>query len=459
MTTIANHRVPGDLVDGLRRQLSGRVVSPDDADWEAERQGWNLAVDQRPGLVVHVADADDIGTAVAFARRHGLSVSVQPVGHGASTALDGTILLRTGRIRDIEVDVGARTARVGAGVRWQQLNEALTGTGLTSLPGSSGHPSVVGYTVGGGVSWFGRAYGVAAGSVRAAELVGPDGRLVRVTEGTDPELFWALRGGGGDFGVVTSLEVDLHPAEHVHGGRLVWAAEHAAAVFAAYLDLIATAPDHLTAWVRLLNLPDLVVVPEPLRGRWTVAVDVTYLGSSDDATRQLDGLRRLPAPLVGTLGTVPLAGLSDVCAEPTDPKSVLDTATLLDDFDQVAVEALLDAVLCPRPAPLALVGIRHLGGALARAADHPGALVQVPQPYALLANGPTTPETADDTRASLDRVRAAVAPYDSGRDPANFGAVERIHAPDVLDRLRDLKRRRDPAGVIRSNRPVLSQSG
>ena len=461
MTTRTTHPLPADAVDALRRALSGRVVTPADADWEAERHGWNLCVDQRPCLVAHVADADDVATAVDFARRHGVAASAQPVGHGATTALDGAVLLRTGRLQEIVVDVDNRTARVGAGVRWQQLNEALTGTGLTSLPGSSGDPSVVGYTLGGGVSWFGRAYGIAAGSVRAVELVGPDGRSVRVTGESDPELFWALRGGGGDFGIVTSLEIGLYPAEHVYGGRLVWSAEHAADVFAAYLGVTASAPDALTAWARLLNLPDVDPVPTPLRGRWTVAVDVTYLGSRDGAERLLAPLRGLPAPLVGGLGTVPLAGLSDVCAEPTDPVSLVDTGMLLDGFGAGAVEALLDAVLRgPEPAPLALIGIRHLGGAFTRPTSDPGAIDVVPQAYALIGGGPApTPGQLTDVRAAINRVHAAMEPYDSGRHPPNFGDVERIHAPDALARLRDVKRQRDPVGVIRSNRPVLPTGG
>ena len=227
--------------------------------------------------------SDDIVAAVRFAKRHGMSVAAQPVGHAATTAVDGTILLRTTGLRGLSVDVAGRTARVEAGVRSRDLNAALSGTGLTSLPGSSGDPSVVGYTLGGGMSWFGRKYGLAANRVRAIDLVDPDGRHVQVTEHSDPELFWALRGGGGDFGIVTAMEIELMPAPAIYGGRLAWSVEQTVPVLRAFSEVAAAAPDELTVWAWLLNLPAAPFVPEPLQNCWSVVVDLSYLGTAAEA--------------------------------------------------------------------------------------------------------------------------------------------------------------------------------
>jgi FAD/FMN-containing dehydrogenase len=215
--------LPGKIAAALDREVSGRILTAADTEWDVERLGWDLHVDQRPLAVVHVTGAEDIVAAVRFAKRHGMSVTAQPVGHTATTAVDGTILLRTTGLRGLSVDIAGRTARVEAGVRWRDLNAALSDTGLTSLPGSSGDPTVVGYTLGGGMSWFGRKFGLASNHLRAVELVDPDGEFIRVTEHSDPELFWALRGCGGDFGIVTAMEVDLLPYPEIYGGRLVWA--------------------------------------------------------------------------------------------------------------------------------------------------------------------------------------------------------------------------------------------
>jgi FAD/FMN-containing dehydrogenase len=449
-------RTPSSLVDDLRRHLTGSVVGPGDDRWEQARRGWNLQVDQRPAAVVNAGSVADISTAVRTAADHGLAVTVQPRGHGGTAALDGTVLVRPTALGTVDIDLDRRRARIGAAVRWQRVNEALTGTGLTGLAGSTGDVSVIGYTLGGGLSWFGRRYGLAAHRIVAAELVTPEARHVRVTERDDPELMWALRGGGGDFGIVTALEVELVPAQHVYGGRLVWPAEHAAAVLTAYAQTTAAAPEQLTAWAWLLNLPDAEFVPAPMRGRWAVAVDVTYLGDEAEAERHLRPLRALTPPPAGLLGTVALAHLGAIAAEPTEPTPLLDGAAMLIEFDESVVTTLLDAIAPGQPSPLAIVEIRHLAGAFARPDEH-GAAGHLREPYLLLSGGPVPdPAVAPALEAHIDRIDAAVAGHSSGRLPPNLGHdAARIYPPHILARLRRIKQERDPQGRIRSNRPVL----
>ncbi|MEE2037091.1 FAD-binding oxidoreductase [Nocardiopsis sp. CT-R113] len=205
-------------LDDLRGMLRGRVLVAGEEGFDGASRAWNLAVDQPVAAVVEAADADDVSALVRHARRSGLTVAVQPTGHGASGAVEGVVLLRTGALDGVEVDPVRRIARVGAGVSWGRVQEAAAAHGLTGLPGSSPVVGVTGYTLGGGLSWFGRRHGWAADSVRAFEVVDAEGERARVDAVSDPDLFWALRGGGGDFAVVTAMEFDLYPAPELYGG-------------------------------------------------------------------------------------------------------------------------------------------------------------------------------------------------------------------------------------------------
>ena len=202
-----------DGVEHLRARLAGAVSAPGDLDWDAARAAWNLAVDQRPVLVAVPADADEVVAVVAFAREHGLRVTAQATGHNASAiaTLEDTVLLKTSALRDVEIDAERRRARVGAGVLWAEVTGPASEHGLAPLAGSSPDVGVAGFTLGGGLSWLSRRHGLACNSVIAIEAVTADGRVVRADRETEPDLFWALRGGGGSFAVVTAIELALHP--------------------------------------------------------------------------------------------------------------------------------------------------------------------------------------------------------------------------------------------------------
>ncbi|MFC4113129.1 FAD-binding oxidoreductase [Nonomuraea zeae] len=430
----------------LRTLVRGRVLLPGDDGFDQARRPWNLAVEQSVPAVVEAADAADVATLVRYARPRGLKVSAQPSGHGATGDLDGAILLRTGRLDQVSVDASARTARVGAGVRWGQVQRAAAGHGLTGLPGSSPEVSVTGYTLGGGLSWFSRAYGWAADSVTAFEVVRADGERARVTTGSDPDLFWALRGGGGDFALVTALEFGLHPAPALYGGRLLWTADRAAEVLDAYRQITDTAPDRLTLWFDLLNFP----AAPPM-----VAVDATYLGAPAEGRAFLRPLERLGGALSDSRAAMPLTDLGSITAEPTTPGHGLSHGDLLTTLDDVTAKALLATPIDP----LLSVQIRHLGGALAHPSDSPhGPLTE---PYALYLFGvPTTPDAASAIQVRQRQLLDDLAPAISGRKPYTFLKPEEPAAmaftPDALARLRDIKRRHDPDGTIRSNFPVTT---
>ncbi|MGW4473772.1 FAD-binding oxidoreductase [Nonomuraea sp. NPDC004354] len=404
------------------------LLLPGDAGFEQATRPWNLAVDQPVSAVAEAHDADDVADAVKLARKQGLAVAAQPSGHGASGDVDGVLLLRTRGLSTLEIDVPARTARAGAGVAWGQVQAAAGPHGLTGLPGSSPVVTVTGYTLGGGLSWFSRAHGWASSSVRSFDIVDAEGRRATVTR--DDELFWALRGGGGDFALVTAIEFDLHPAPDLYGGRVLWPASRAPEVLAAFREITATAPDELTLWFELLRFPGA----PPL-----VAVDSTYLGQ--DASRLLAPLDRIGGALSDTRGRMPIAALGDITGEPTDPSPGASRAQLISELD-----GILDRLMPIDP--LIGVQIRHLGGALARPSD--SAAGQLDDPYLLYLFG--MPGVEDRQRELIE----------GGRKPFTFlspgESAEAAFPAETLARLRDIKRRHDPDGVFRSNYPVLGRN-
>ncbi|MGW4352169.1 FAD-binding oxidoreductase [Nocardia sp. NPDC004582] len=428
----------------LRYAVRGRVLLPGDAEFDTARTPWNLTVEQPVAAVVHVEDADDMAAVVGYARDSGLSVTAQPNGHGASGDTAGTILVRTGRLDRVEVDPARRVARVGAGVDWGRLQAAAAPHGLTGLAGSSPVVSVVGYTLGGGLSWFGRKYGWAADSVRAFDIVDTDGRQARVTAASDPELFWGLCGGGGDFAMVTAMEFDLHPAPALYGGLIAWPAERTEAVLDAFRDITAHAPAELTLWLSRLRLPQAPAM---------IAIAAAYLG---DATHGRELLRRLDTidgVIADTRRELSPAESGAIVTEPTAPSPGLMRTELLTALDDNAADILLRAPIDP----LMGVQLRHLGGALAEPTR--GAVPAFTEPYALVLQGAgMDPDIVAAVGITQKRIIADLGARVGGRKPYTVlspgDSVADVFDTGDLGRLRQLKRARDPYGVFRANFPI-----
>lgn len=464
MTTFAAAPTPLDptLLDHLRSVVRGRVDAPGDPAWDAARRPWNLLVDQQPLAVVHAADAADVAAAVRWAAEHRVPVAAQPGGHGASRALDGALLVRTVALADIAVDPDARVARVGAGVRWGDLQRALDGTGLTGLVGSNGDVSVVGYTLGGGLSWFGRAYGTGAGALRAAEVVDAGGRRRWVgadsTEPGDADLLWALRGGGGDVAVVTAVEVDVFPAPQIYGGLIAFPAEAAPAVLRAFRDVTATAPEVLSTWAGVMHLPDAPFIPPEMRGLSLALVLATYLGDAADAERLLAPVRAAGPVLRDTFRPLAPGEVGLLAEEPVDPTPAVLVGARLGALDDAAIDALLAEVGAGSGTPLLQVQIRHVAGALARERV-PSAAGAAVEPYLLtgLAIVPV-PEAVPVVTAALDRLLALAGSWGSGTAPLTFldrdEGIARAYPPETIARLRAVKAAVDPEGLVRGNRPL-----
>lgn len=388
--------------------------------------------------VVEAAGADDVASLLRYAAGNGLTVATQAGGHGASGNTDGAILLRLTDFDELHVDPATGRARAGAGVRWGAVQRAAAAHGLTGLAGSSPIVSVTGYTLGGGLSWFGRAHGWAADSVTALDVVTADGGSRRVTAESDAELFWALRGGGGDYAVVTAVEFALHPAPSVYGGRMVWPADRASAVLDTFREVTASAGKGLTLWYGLASFPGA----DPL-----VAVDVTYLGPAAEAEELL---RPFGKPTIAdTRRAMTPADLGEITADPIEPSAGTSRSLLLTSLDE-AESALLAQPL----APVFGVQLRHTGGALAGPSSTPfGPLTE---PYYIYCFGAPIPAT----RAGLDELTTRLGKSVSPRKPyfalSPGDTAADAFDPPTLDRLRAVKQRLDPGGTLRANYPITA---
>jgi hypothetical protein len=450
------------LVDAapLRAAVQGTVHVPGDESWDLARQAWNLAVDQRPAMVAIPATAEDVVAIVKFAQRNGLRVAPQGTGHNAAAiaSLRDTILLRTAALRDVEIDAAGRRARVGAGVLWAEVTGPASEHGLAPLAGSSPDVGVVGYTLGGGLSWLSRRHGLAANSVLAIEIVTADGRHVRTDRDNEPDLFWALRGGGGSFGVVTAIEFVLHPAPEVYAGAMLWPWERAAEVLNRYAQWCRTAPDAISTSIRMLQVPPMPDVPEALQGRCFVAIDGAYLGDEAAAAAVLAPLRELE-PEFDLFATIPAAALSHIHMDPEHPVPAMGDGMILDDLTPAAVEAFVAATGPGSGSPLLSVELRQLGGAIGTPPPEHGALAKLSGAYALFAVGiPMDAEAGAAIGAHLDHLLDAMDPWDAGRRYLNFterpADARAFFTDGTHRRLQAVKARYDAGDMFCANHPV-----
>ncbi|TKK90047.1 FAD-binding oxidoreductase [Herbidospora galbida] len=444
-------------------ELHGRLVLPHDPDWHTARMAWQLAVDQQPAAVVYAASAQDVSATVLAALQMGLRVAPQGTGHNAAPLgpLNRTILLRTDRLGEISVNPLTGIARVGAGVRWIQLTDAASKYGLMALAGSAADVGVVGYTLGGGVSWFARSHGLASNHVVAAEVVLADGTLVRADADNHPDLFWALRGGGGIAGIVTALEFRLFPMTEVQAGLLAWPIERAPAVLSSWRRWVDDVPDQVTSVGRMLRLPPLPDLPEPLRGRSLVAIEAVCDLPVPQAEALLAPLRAL-APELDTFGTTAVSDLHLLHMDPPYPVPAAGDGMLLSGLPSGALAAFLGMTGAGRDLPLLSVELRHLGGALRPGAASGGAVDGFDAEFALFAAG-ITPDapSAVATHAALDELRMAMSPWEAATGYRNFAERSRgrFDAPEVEARLRAVKAAYDPGDLIHANHPVPVSRG
>ena len=452
------------MTDMLTRETvalrPGLLVTPADAGWDEARAAWNLAIDQHPAAAALPETADDIVAAVRYALDNDLQVAAQGTGHNAGPLgdLSGTLLVKTHRMRGVVIDADAKVARVEAGALWMDVVGPAAEHGLAALSGSSPDVGVVGYTLGGGISWLGRRYGLAANRVLAIELVTADGGLIRADRRNHSDLFWALRGGGGSFGVVTALEFELFEIASVEGGMLMFPIERAREVLKAWRAWTSVVPETVTSSARLLRVPPLPDIPEMIRGRAFVIVEPYVLAAPGEADSIVAPLRDL-GPEIDMFGTIPMAQLVHAHMDPEKPSPGRSDHQLLTDLPDAAIDAVVDAAGTQAQSALVMVEFRQLGGALGRPLGGNGAAACVGGAFATYVLGVVmSPEVVPAIDAEAARVREALAPWDADRAYLNFAErrtdAGRLFDPTAYARLRAIKAAVDPRDLFRGNHAI-----
>jgi FAD/FMN-containing dehydrogenase len=450
----------GRDLEALRAAVAGQVFVPGEADYDQARQAWNLAVDSRPAVVVAAESAADVVEAVRWARARGMRIAPQGTGHGGGPLepLDGAMLLRTTRMRKVTVDPTTRTARAEAGALWQDVIAPAAEHGLAGLAGSSPTVGVAGYILGGGLGFLARRYGLAANSVTAAELVTPDGDLVRADDSHEGDLFWAVRGGGGSVGVLTALEMRLYPVRELYAGDLFFPISRAAEVLHAWRSWTGAVPDEVTSWAHLLRFPPLPQLPDQLRGQTFAVLEAAYLGEAASAAELLGPLRSL-GPDRDTFAMIPAPGLGQLNMDPDEPAPLHGDGAFLAEFPAAAVDALVAVAGPDVDTPLNSIEVRHLGGALARPADDGGAQPSIEASHLVFCAGfAPTPELAAAVAEQAQAVRDALAAWHARYDYYNFAetpsAASAVLPPASYQRLQKIKAAYDPDQVIISTHAV-----
>ncbi|MEU4651057.1 FAD-binding oxidoreductase [Nocardia fluminea] len=444
----------------IATKFTGPVFTPDDPGYAEEIAGFQTAYTHRPAFVVGAQHGQDVRAAVEFAARHGLSVAVQATGHGLSVATDGGVLITTGRMDAITVDPQARSAHVGAGVRAGALVEAAARYGLAPLNGSSPSVGVVGYVLGGGLGLLAREFGYAADHVRRIELVTADGRMRSL--GPEDELFGAVLGSGGNFGVVTGLELDLVPVAEIYGGQLVFDAPLVDAALEAWRTWTETVPSALTSTIAVVTYPDIPPVPESLRGRHVASIRIAFDGPDEEGQRWVAPLRRIGPRLHEDLRTMPYAESHTIHSDPPFPHAYAATNALLSELTPQGLSALR-ALTAPGGSVDAVIDIRHLGAAL----RHGGPASIDHRDAEYIVRVITGPGEGDSAPEGLGKVREALAPWMIGHSLAFLygagGAADEAqtaagYSPDTYRWLAAAKAKYDPRNMFRANRNIAAGS-
>ncbi|GAA3570630.1 FAD-binding oxidoreductase [Kribbella ginsengisoli] len=435
-------------------QLTGKHWTVGTPGYDEERLGFQRREPHRPAHIVGATTPEDVQRAVRYAGEHGLKIAVKASGHGHGAPLDGGLLITTTRLNQVTVDARNRTAWVQAGATWQQVIDATAPHGLAPLSGSFPGVTAVPYTLGGGLGLMARRYGFAADHVRRIEVVTPDGELRQAED--DPDLFWALRGGGGNFGIVTAMEIDLFPVPTLHGGSLYYDLATTPDVLKTWHDWTRAVPDTVTSAAAVLPLPNLKQIPTELRGKYVTQIQLSIIPDGLDAPRLVSILRdALGEPLVDTVGELPFSESGRIFDEPGRPDAFSSRNALLSDLDPETLDTI-PKLAGPSAPVMCVVGIRHLGGALSQKPAVENAVGHRDAQYSMTVLSPGE----DDLRALHDAILAPWSKDIIGRSlnfsmgPLTDDELRYAFEPADHDRLKWLRGIYDPHGLLQANHSI-----
>lgn len=450
-TTLDNHRL-----DELGGRVTGSVLAPDHASYGAARAVHNGLIDRRPAVIVQAQSAQDVAAALAFARSAGLEVSVRGGGHNVAgrAVTDGGVMIDLAEMKDITVDPERNTATAQGGVTWNELNEAAGSHALAVTGGAVSTTGIAGYTLGGGLGWLMGKYGLACDNLEAVELVTAAGEVLQVDADSHPDLLWALRGGGGNFGVVTAFTYRMHPLSMVTGGLIAHPIDAAPDLLRFYRDAVADASDDLTVFAGLVHAPDG-------SGHKLAALVVCHAGDPDTAARELAPLTSFGSPLMTQVGPMPYPTMNTLldAGYPTGSLNYW-----LSSFTDGLPDALIDAAVerfASVPSTMTAILFEHFHGAVTRVAPTDTAVPHRETGWNLLIPSVWTDPSATQANISWTRdTHAALAPHLSERRWLNYlgddqaeDAVQAAYGPNYA-RLREIKRRYDPTNVFHLNHNI-----
>ncbi|MFF1832106.1 FAD-binding oxidoreductase [Paenarthrobacter sp. NPDC058040] len=456
-------------ISELQLSVRGPVFTPADPGFAQDVAAFNLSTQHQPDVAFGALDAEDVSAAVKWAAERGMPVAVQSTGHGATNAIEGGLLISTRRMLELSIDPVEKTARVGAGVRWKAVVDLAATFGLMGLCGSTTDVGVVGYTLGGGLPIMGRKYGFASDHVIAFELVTADGTQRRVTKDEDPELFFLLRGGKGNLGIVTAMEFHLFPSQDIFAGGLYFPGEHAATVLQQFSEWVPTLPTEASASLAFLRLPEMDIIPEPLRGKFVVHLRYAYQGDTTRARNLLEPMRHCAPFMMDGTGPLESTQFDTIHQDPDQPVPVRERGFLLDRLDDPAKEAILRHFGHGVESPVLLAEIRLLGGALAQCADGEDSVSGRDAAFSFFMAGMAVPPLAELLPLVYDAVREDLRDASTGGTFVNLHGHfvdaedrEKAWGPTVRERLRKAKAELDPKNMFSFGHvvglPVIDQT-
>jgi len=466
MTSESPHVLGEATLAELRTRMLGSVVSPGDSGYEDARQIWNRAIDRHPVLVLRCSGVADVISGLQFACSEGLPVAIRGGGHsiaGFSTC-DGGVVLDLSAMAAVRVDPRNRRAFAQGGATWRQFDHETQAHGLATTGGQVSSTGIGGFTLGGGIGYLVRKHGLTCDNLLSAEMVTAEGELVRASEDQNTDLFWALRGGGGNFGVVTELEFALHSVgPGILGGAVFYPGQRAAQVLASWRDAVAGAPDDLATVVNLTTAPAAPFLPEDLHGKKVVALAVCWAGPLEEGEEVVRPLRALGTPLADLLGPIPYVALQQLIDPVWEPGAAnYFTSAFLDELPDPAVETLADAHRRSAGLPATCeLHLSQLGGAMARTASGATAFSQRQSPYLIncVARTPTA-EGFEANRAWARGTRDSMARFGTGQMYVNYtgeGDEDKVRASypaETYARLAAVKAHYDPANRFRFNQNI-----
>lgn len=435
----------------FRTQISGKLYLPGEPGFDMARRTWNLTIDQAPAMIVVARSTADIAAAVRYADTHNLKVAVQATGHGISRPANGALLIVTAQMNEVLIDADAQSAWVQAGAECGMVLEKAQAVGLAPLLGSSPNVGVTGYTLGGGMGWLARKYGLATDSVIQFEVVTADGEVRWVSRREHQDLFWGLRGGGGSLAIITSMEIKLYPVTEVYGGNLIYPVSMANEVIHFYREWIKTAPDELTSSFAIMNFPPIPDVPEFLRGQSVIMVRGCYVGPMAEGEALLRPWLTWREPMMNLFGPMPFSQVGMISNDPQDPMPAMTSGAWMRELSDAAIDTIVRyGVSVAGSSPLIMTEVRHTGGAMShvtaeespighRDASHVLCLVAAtPTPEAFHAASDYAGRFKTELRLALDGVYMNFLEGEEART-----RTKEAYATESYNRLRELKAKYD----------------